>query len=354
MHYYMNPKAIILFGGLFWSGLFLQAQDQQFTQFYSAPLTLNPALTGAFDGKFRVSAIYRDQWRSILDNPYVTFSTAMDPRFGVRWRGAKRKDAAALGLMFYSDKVPGFDFSTNQISISGAFHKALDLASRQFLSIGIQGGIAQRGINYEDLTFSDQFNGTDNYSDLTAEQLPENTYSYADFSVGLNYSVAPRGGTHLFVGAAMHHFLQPSVSFYDQVEDGTPDNQYLVRYSAQVGLHVPLGDKVQLLPRANISMQGQHMVMNAGTNFRFVLSEYANVALHLGGWVRPVRDELDEFGIDAVVAMIGVEYSNVLFGFSYDANLNDLTNSRQGQGAFEISVAYLGEYENDAVLCPKF
>ena len=85
-----------------------------------------------------------------------------------------------------------------------------------------------------------------------------------------------------------------------------------------------------------------------------MLSEYANVALHLGGWVRPVRDELDEFGIDAVVAMIGVEYSNVLFGFSYDANLNDLTNSRQGQGAFEISVAYLGEYENDAVLCPKF
>lgn len=45
----------------------LQAQDQLFSQFYSAANFSNPALTGAFEGKFRVSSIYRDQWRKALD-----------------------------------------------------------------------------------------------------------------------------------------------------------------------------------------------------------------------------------------------------------------------------------------------
>ena len=45
------------------------AQDRHFSQFYSSPLTLNPALTGAFDGKYRVGTNYRDQWRGLLEQP---------------------------------------------------------------------------------------------------------------------------------------------------------------------------------------------------------------------------------------------------------------------------------------------
>jgi hypothetical protein len=58
--------------------------------------------------------------------------------------------------------------------------------------------------------------------------------------------------------------------------------------------------------------------------------------------------------MDAVVGMIGLEYNNVLLGVSYDANFTDLSLNRQGQGALEISIAYLGEYENETVICPKF
>ncbi|HQU60103.1 MAG TPA: type IX secretion system membrane protein PorP/SprF, partial [Saprospiraceae bacterium] len=53
-----------------------QAQDQHFSQFFASPLTLNPALTGTFDGKYRVAFIYRDQ------DPYKTFAGAIDLRFG--------------------------------------------------------------------------------------------------------------------------------------------------------------------------------------------------------------------------------------------------------------------------------
>ena len=40
-------------------------QDPHFSQFFSSPLTLNPALTGKFDGVFRAAGNYRDQWPAI-------------------------------------------------------------------------------------------------------------------------------------------------------------------------------------------------------------------------------------------------------------------------------------------------
>ena len=52
--------------------------------------------------------------------------------------------------------------------------------------------------------------------------------------------------------------------------------------------------------------------------------------------------------------MVGLEYENVLLGFSYDANISTFTATGTRRNAFEVSVAYLGEYENELVLCPKF
>ncbi len=94
------------------------------------------------------------------------------------------------------------------------------------------------------------------------------------------------------------------------------------------------------------------MEINTGTNFRVAMGQYGSTALHIGSWLRPVRND-DGLGLDAVVAMLGLEFNGVLIGFSYDLNLRAL-QTKQRQGAFEISIAYLGEYENEEILCPKF
>ena len=36
------------------------AQDPNFSQFFASPLTLNPALTGKFDGLYRIAGNYRN------------------------------------------------------------------------------------------------------------------------------------------------------------------------------------------------------------------------------------------------------------------------------------------------------
>src|SRR5204862_4936964 len=40
-------------------------QDAHFSQWLNTPLTLNPAMTGVFNGKFRFSNDYRSQWSGI-------------------------------------------------------------------------------------------------------------------------------------------------------------------------------------------------------------------------------------------------------------------------------------------------
>ncbi len=325
------------------------AQDQHFTQFYASPLTLNPALTGAFNGKYRASAIYRDQWRNVLDNPYTTFSAAIDVRFDVEL-DSRYKDAFAVGLMFYNDQVSGIDFSTNQIALSGSFHKGLDFEKTQFLSVGFQGALAQRNINYEDLVFDDQFNDVDGFEFATGESLPENNFTFSDLSVGLNYTYSPTKRLSFFAGAAMHHIFRPQVTFYSIEEGG--DSKLYSKYSAQLSARIPVADLVSISPRFLIASQGPHLQVNTGSNVRFQFNDYGDTALHLGSWVRPVRNQDDSIDLDALVLMAGIELNAVIIGLSYDLNLQNISTARRG--AFEMSITYIGDFEDDGILCPKF
>ncbi|MCC6458949.1 MAG: PorP/SprF family type IX secretion system membrane protein [Saprospiraceae bacterium] len=327
----------------------LSAQDQQFTQFYATPQTLNPALAGAFEGRYRVGTVYRDQWRKVLENPIRTFALAADLRFDAPGKKVY-DDAIGLGLMFFNDKVNVVDFSTTQIALAVAYHKSLSADNRQYLSLGMQGGLTQRNVNYESLDFQDEFDGSTGYNQPTGELLPQNNFAYADFNVGLNYSARFGRSGALFAGAALHHFIEPNVSFY---ENGGPGEKLYMKISGQLAANIPLGkSRTSMLPRILFAKQGPHMQINAGTNFRTAVGKYGSTAFHIGGWVRPVRYD-DTFGLDAVVLLVGLEYNNVLFGLSYDLNPKALSFG-QRQSTFEISIAYLGEYENEEILCPKF
>ncbi len=328
----------------------LSAQDTHFTQFYAAPLTLNPALAGAFDGTFRASAIYRDQWRGSLDRPFQTFGTALDMRYKVG-RSLQYNDAVGIGILMFSDRVKEIDFNNTQLSVFGAYHKALDVNDRQILSIGFQAGFGQRNINFEDITFGDQFNGIDGYSNPTDEELPEGNISYGDVSVGLFYLLTTSDDFSFHIGGTIHHFNEPNISFYKSIG---VEEKLFIRYSAQLGFTINSGERLKLLPRLLFSKQGPHMEGNAGLNARFAMSDFNASAIHIGSWVRPVAYDEDNFDLDAVVFLAGFEFQNILFGLSYDLNVNHIQNYRGGQNAFELSIAYLGAYENESVLCPVF
>jgi type IX secretion system PorP/SprF family membrane protein len=342
-------KKTALFCAFALKSLCLVAQDHHFTQFYAAPLQLNPALTGAFDGKYRVGGVYRDQWRTLLDQPYQTYAFGADMRFAVN-RTASAKDKIGAGFSFMHDKVNQIGFSTTQFAFSGAYHKSLNALNTQYLSAGIQFAFMQRNVNYDYLTFQDGFDGVSKFDKLSYEKLPENNFSFGDLSMGVNYSSAPKGKVGLFVGLAMHHFAQPNISFYER-PDIVP-NKLFTRYSAQLNVPIPINRRVTFTPRVLTSLQGPHLEMNLGANIRSVMNT-SGTAIHIGGWARPVRNQ-NNMTLDAIALLFGMEFNNILFGLSYDLNLPTLTNYKKIQNAFEISLIYLGDYENDELLCPQF
>ena len=68
----LGLSAAVLFSGS------LMAQDVHFTQYFTSPLTLNPAMTGLVADDLRFSGNYRQQWASVSPNPYITGSMSFD------------------------------------------------------------------------------------------------------------------------------------------------------------------------------------------------------------------------------------------------------------------------------------
>jgi type IX secretion system PorP/SprF family membrane protein len=332
---------------------FLSAQDRHFSQFYSSPLTLNPALTGLFDGKYRVGGIYRDQWRGMLERPYQNFSFGADLRMDVPFMSKSNTDKFGVGLLFYRDIIKALDFSTTQVAISGAYHKSLSYNNTQYLSLGFQLGLSQRNVNYDNLTFQDQWNGVDGYSLPRGELLPTNNFGYSDLSTGLNYVVNPAPKVSITAGIAYHHFNKPNVAFFKGAD--IPKQTLFPRLSGQLAIQFPINKQhsIMMSPRILVAQQGPHLEINTGANFRVEVDKTYGTSLHLGAWARPVRNT-EGVNLDAIVIMAGIEYNQVLLGVSYDLNLPNIQKYRRTANVFEISLIYLGEYENDELLCPTF
>jgi type IX secretion system PorP/SprF family membrane protein len=321
------------------------AQDKQFSQFYASPLTLNPALTGNFGGKYRLAVIYRNQWQSILDSPFKTYAMSFDVRLPI---GAQKTNYFGGGATFYSDKVSANAFFHNRIAMSASYSKLLGLYKKQYLTAGLDLAIAQKGVNYQNFTFNDEFNGTTGYTLPTGESLPENNTTYGDFSAGVAYSVMPKNRRAYSMGVGLHHFNFPNVSFYTDSTARLP-----LKISYDLSIQVPISNKVDYMPRLMALYQHPFAQLNIGNNLRIYTDDYQTSSIYLGTWARLLRDVEHGVGLDAIVLLFGYEHEGIRVGASYDANVSSLINSTKSYGAFEISLGYTVK-ESDNVACPQF
>lgn len=340
------------------SFLQIQAQDVRFSQYYASPTYLNPALTGFYDGSFRLTAIYRDQWRGAMDDPFVSYSASGDVRFDVGPKASVNRDAAAGGVIFLRDQVDLIDFTTTFIALTGAYHKTLDAQRSSYLSFGLRFGIGQKGINYENINFQDQFNGIDQYDLSTGEVLPRNNISYPDLALGLHYTIAPKKGQLLSIGLSGDHIIPVDLSFY---QDGDPNDPTITfpssplyqRYSLDITYRIPVGYRdASIRPRLAYNQQGPFNEAIAGINWRTRLGRPgAGNFLQFGSWAR-LNNYIDSFQASSLVVLTGIELRDVLIGLSYDMNLTGYQLA--SRNAFELSITYIGDYTNETYLCPSF
>lgn len=319
-----------------------KAQDPNFSQFFSSPLTLNPALTGKFEGVLRVAGNYRNQWPTI-NNAYTTYTASVDA--GILKSKIPEFDQFGVGVLGFSDKSGNGVLQNNAIAFSTSYHKALDENGYSQIGLGFQGAYVSKTLNVNGLHFTDMLRA-DGWTGVTTESFSGTNLnvSYFDMNVGLLYNGTTDGSNNYYVGASMYHITRPKESFMEGQHVLDP------RLTLQAGGRLPLAEYNAVHFSAIHSRQANAVNTVIGGAYMMNVSGdlQSPTNLYFGSWFR--------LG-DAAIPYIGLEFGNFHFGATYDVNVSSLKPGSNMRGGAEFSLIYV-KRPNDpyakSVTCPRF
>jgi type IX secretion system PorP/SprF family membrane protein len=328
-------------------GLTLEAQDLHFSQWFNEPLLTNPANTGFIpDADYRLGANYRNQWSSVMSQPYKTMSIWGDAQV---FRSRIQSGWLGLGGAILHDVAGASSLSTTEIYGSIAYHQMLGYSS--LLSIGFNTGWVNKQINSANLKFPDQFDGKFFDTNVpTSVTLDQNNVNYFDMQVGMNYAYFPDDKTYVNAGFSVQHINQARESFFNSDPAGGYDNRIKPRFIGFINGSFKTSDMVIINPMAYYTQQADAHELVAGFNVEYNLSGDGDQQLVGGVYYRPS---------DAIIPMVGFVYKSIRLMFTYDVTTSSLKQYNNGNGAWEFAVihpGYYSDYNGDRhqSLCPSF
>jgi type IX secretion system PorP/SprF family membrane protein len=325
-------------------GLFMlsnaSAQDPHFSQFFSSPLTLNPAFTGKFYGTVRLTGNYRNQWPSIY-NAFTTTTGSVD--FHILENRIAANDTWGVGFMGYADNSANGAVKFNYAGISTAYHKGLDEDGHHQLGAGFQVTYANMLINTANLNFEDQLTSS-GFTGVTSEVFNNATLqsNYIDVNAGILYNGSTNERNNFYFGISLYHINRPVQQFTGALYNLNP------RATLNAGGYFPLGESTTMHVSGVQMFQGGASETMIGGAVQLTADPYATkpTSFYVGSWIR--------FN-DALIPYAGLEYEDFRVGLSYDYNTSALRTASQSKGGIELSLIYVRRPNTDRpVNCPKF
>ncbi len=321
----MNNILILLFFigiGCFSS----QAQDIHFSQYYNSPLSINPALTGVFQGDMRFIANYRSQWSSVPVG-FNTIAASFDMKYF-----HKKLDNGYLsgGLMLFHDEAGDSELSLTQFNLSGSYTQILN--DNLLMTAGFQAGPGQRSFKLDELRFGNQFDGEqfDRSRDIR-EDFRGTNIGFLDLSAGINFFIRNNDeNAWANIGLSMYHINQPRVNFTNATDQHLPS-----RFSLYSFGNVVLNDKMQWILHAMGQKHNSYNELILGSGIHYMLNEENDLAMRFLTAYRLVGQN------DAIIPMVEFYYQSWRLGLSYDINISDFKEATDGRGGPEISLQYL-------------
>ncbi len=319
-----------------------QAQDPNFSQFFVSPLTLNPALTGKFDGLFRIAGNYRNQWPSI-NNAFTTYTTSVDA--SILKNRIPEFDQFGIGAMAFKDQSGNGVLSNTFFALSTAYHKALDENGYHQIGLGFQGTYVYKHLDITKVKFEDQLQAN-GFTGITSEIFSQNqiNVTYFDMNLGALYNGSTNGSNNFYLGASMYHINRPKETFQG--------GNYILdpRITIQAGGMLPLGSYNGIHFSAMHSRQAKAFNTQIGGAYMLGLNQDESnpTHLYLGSWFR--------FG-DAIIPYVGLEFNEFRIGASYDVNISSLKAASNMRGGAEFSLIYIKKPSDPnakKMNCPKF
>jgi len=322
------------------------AQDPNFSQFYASPLTLNPALTGKFDGVYRVAGNYRNQWPSI-NNAFTTSTISFD--MGILKSRIPENDQFGIGIMGFTDRAGNGALVNNYVGLSVAYHKSLDPDGYHQLGAGFQGSYTNKRLDVASLKFGDQLRAN-GFTGLSQENFAsfDPSLSYFDMNAGILYNGTTNGSNNYYAGVSMYHLNRHKEVFSD-----TGFYNLATRTTFQAGGKIPVGTYNAVHFAANYSLQAkaQNTMIGAAFSLNVNNDEENPVNMYLGAWTRFNNVN------DAIIPYMGIEFGGIHIGATYDVNTSSLKSASNSKGGIEISLIYTKKYVDPNMRklnCPKF
>ncbi len=312
-----------------------------------SPLTLNPALTGAYEGTARIGGIYRNQWANVIGRPYVTPGVYLDAPV---IRGFGKKDWIGVGAVNVNDVVGDLFLETNAAGLSLAYHASL--GKNSVFTLGLQGSRIQRRINLgsggsSNARFADGYqNGIFGPSGDT-QNFRENV-NYTDINAGAMLRTKLKDNRTLEIGLSAYHLNTPRYSIHNLTDRNSPEARRPIRLTAHGQYFTPLKGKWGLNP--TVMVQTTSGAFEAVGQVWGVYDVKKNVKLNVGAGYRVG---------DALQILAGMDYEDLKVAVSYDMNLSSLAAISQTVGGFEVSAWYvLKVYKKPdvkpVIFCPRF
>lgn len=333
------------------SNIRANAQDPQFSQFYAAPLYLNPAFAGS-TGQARAGINYRNQWPAI-DANFTTMSAYFD------YFIEDKKSGVGLLLMRDTEGLAGL----RSMSLGLQYSYELEITEHLGFRPGAQVALFNRDVNFDKLTFGDQFDPTTGelINSETAETFNTNfSKTFVDLSFGgvLFTRVA-------WLGVSGNHLNRPNQSIIDE------ESRLPIKLSVHGGFKYFMRPGVvgngiysreaerSIAPAFQYRHQGKFDQMDLGVYFTFE-------PLVLGAWYRGVPfKQIESFvNHESIVLLLGFvklgAKDAINIGYSFDYTISKLGPG--SGGAHEFSLVYTWPMRNPrkppadklVIPCPDF
>jgi len=296
------------------------AQDPIFSQFFQAPLYLNPGFTGLTPQQ-RLVLNNRIQWPG-LPQAFTTYALSYDVRLDELNSG--------LGALLTTDRIGSANWYTTNLTLFYSY--SIRLSKKMVLSPGASYGYGINGLDRTKLILGDEieFNSGGQVQSLDPALSRLGNDQYADFSSGLVLYTKV-----WWVGLSFNHINQPNLSIINTVTHlpmkitFTTGARLAIKSKRKVDKHT------YLTPSFIFQKQATFTQLTIGVNYHID-------PIFIGVSYRGKPYEKNQLGLasqDAMIFQFGLLFKNFVFSYSYDFNVSALANV--SGGAHEVAVSYV-------------
>jgi len=340
-----------------------EAQNSRFSQIYSAPVMLNPALAGRFNGNVRAG--FLSSWQNsklasishqdvYVDLKLFNHQKSKNDTSGYNVLKEKQYFGININYYHYGSDITGlientFPFYTRFLNVTGAYHFNLTKDARYYAGAGFQFTNADATIDEtEGSEYDTEISGGGFRYIKTSTGDYKGSKGYYDIAVG-GYMGYQNEEQMLEMGFSLYHIKHPKNDLTDD-----PDTRLRSRFSAYSNVLFKVSPTKLLLFRNVYWDEGLYQKSKSYKDSAFILAFYSGLEVIK---TNPTAKIYMNYGLMSRNFQSFIPYFHLFLGknlytrFSYEVPLNNSDHPANNAFRTEMFIGYqLGKTTSDITL----